>query len=165
MVSVTQVKTFQVRDQLNWLSVYITVRVPTHSIILFWRREPKLLRTACQTLKDSAWLLHTKVGPCLFYPIFVPLSRMCFPLVCLEDSFSFPQILPAVTTFLFLFFFSLPQVDRFFPYAISSIWCISLMLFLLVCSRHLFIHLLHPEVRDQFSNALISPKLNTALSM
>lgn len=105
MVSVTQVKTFQVRDQLNWLSVYITVRVPTHSIILFWRREPKLLRTACQTLKDSAWLLHTKVGPCLFYPIFVPLSRMCFPLVCLEDSFSFPQILQAVTTFLFLFFF------------------------------------------------------------
>ena len=109
MVSVTQVKTFQVRDQLNWLSVYITVRVPTHSIILFWRREPKLLRTACQTLKDSAWLLHTKVGPCLFYPIFVPLSRMCFPLVCLEDSFSFPQILPAVTTFLFLFFSVFPR--------------------------------------------------------
>lgn len=89
---------------MNWLSVYITVRVLTHSIILFWR-EPKLLRTACQTLQDSARLLHTKVGPCLFYPIFVPLSRMCFPLVCLEDSFSFPQILPAVTTFLFLFFF------------------------------------------------------------
>lgn len=94
----------------------------------------------------------------------MPLSRMCFPLVCLEDSFSFPQILPVVTTF-FFFFFSLLQMDHFFPYAISSIRCISLMLSLLVCNRHLFIYLLPPEVRNQSSNALISPKLNTVLDM
>lgn len=56
-------------------------------------------------------------------------------------------------------------MDHFFPYAISSIRCISLMLSLLVCNRHLFIYLLPPEVRNQSSNALISPKLNTVLDM
>lgn len=128
---------------------YEPIRVLTNSVSLFWRRESKLLRMACKALRTQ----HSCSTPqCLWgsYPVhpilvppWMPLSRMHFRLVCLENSFSFPQILPSSNYFsvcLFVFsFFRLPQRDHFLPYAMSSIWCISVVLPLLVCHGHLFI--------------------------
>lgn len=165
------------KSETIWIGFlsYEPIRVLTNSVSLFWRRESKLLRMACKALRTqhSCSTPQCLWGPYSFHPILVPpwmpLSTMHFCLVCLENSFSFPQILPSSNYFsvcLFvLFFFVQTSPEGPFPplcHVKHSVY------FCCAFSPGLqwpFIHLLPLEERDQFSNALVSPKLNTALNM
>ena len=108
------------KSETIWIGFlsYEPIRVLTNSVSLFWRRESKLLRMACKALRTqhSCSTPQCLWGPYSFHPILVPpwmpLSRMHFRLVCLENSFSFPQILPSSNYFSVCLFFLCSDFPR-----------------------------------------------------
>lgn len=95
------------------------------------------MQTSCSCHNKHLWGPHSV--PSVFVSLWMPLSSVYFPLVCLENSSSFSEILLSNNFF---------PSDYFLLHAMSNIQYFSPVLFLLVwCGP--FIHLPSPRVKGQ----------------